>query len=71
MTPAIRLDREVARTSSECHWCAYPVVEPSPRYVPRIGGVALHKGYCSHRCAVVEARVRGRGPLALRYGGES
>lgn len=67
MTPAVRLQREVARTPSACHRCAYPVVAYDSRYVPRIGGVALHDGYCSFRCADVDARVRTLAPFRVVY----
>lgn len=65
--PGIRLERSVSRSTSSCAWCAYPVAEFQPLYTMRVGGVALNGGHCSLRCAEIEARVRGRGPLALRY----
>ena len=67
MISGLRLTREVARADSQCHWCRYPVVAYSPRYDLTIGGVALHAGYCSGRCAEIDARVNRRGALLTGY----
>jgi hypothetical protein len=53
----IRLNRTVARTSTSCGRCAYPIEPYQSQYAPTVGGVALAL-YCSERCASRSTRAR-------------